>query len=203
MQPSVHFPQMPSFPLDTCRHRNVFDTTARWDSQPCILLSFRCRTASCHKTTYCSNPYFRLDNYPFIASKLNISLVFNQVNLVQMNALQLWEISERMSGCFVRISAETFCVWSSEMVTQQRLGKKNQPTTEKSMRSYAHAHTWCKVCWLFQDTGRAKIRSSRARISWNKTQTQNTIFGETTEAQLPSTQCRNWTWHIHCHQLSL
>jgi len=86
------------------------------------MLSFRCKTGSCHKTTSSSNPYFRLDNYPFTASKLNISLVFIQVHLVQTNALQLWEISERISGCFVGTSEETFCMWSSETVTQQTRG---------------------------------------------------------------------------------
>lgn len=79
------------------------------------MLSLRHKTGSCHKATSSSNP--------FTATKPDISLVFNQVHLVLMNALQLWKASERISGCFVGFSDETFHTWSFETATQQRLGK--------------------------------------------------------------------------------
>lgn len=105
------------------------------------MLSFRHKTVLCHKTTSSSNPYFRLDNYPFIASKLNICLVFNQVHSVQTNAPQLWAISERISGWFVAISEETFCMWPFETGHTEKLrGKKPSKIHED-----IYAHMWCSV----------------------------------------------------------
>ena len=47
------------------------------------------------------------------------------------------------------------------------------------------------VGYLKTQGGERSGLANRARISWRKTQTLHTTFGETTETQLPSTQCRN------------
>lgn len=79
---------------------------------------------------------------------------------------------------------------------------ESQNTKGKSTGGYVHTHTGCKVCWLFQSSGRAGIRPYIAKISWRKTQTLHTEFGETTESQLPRTKCTKQTPHTCYHQLS-
>lgn len=154
------------------------------------MLSFRHKTGSCHKTTSSANP--------FTATKLDISLVFSQVQLVLMNALQLWKVSERISSCFVGISDETFHVWSIETPTQQRLGK---PKHKRKVHWGLCTHTQdprCVGCFKAQG-GQGSGLAKRAKISWGKTQTLDTALGETTEPRLPRTQCTNWTLHTHYH----
>lgn len=144
---------MSSFPLDTCKLRNVCDTTARWVPQPHILLmlSFRHKTGSCHKTTSSSNP--------FTATKLDISLVFNQVQLVLTNALQLWKVSERISSCFAGVSDETFHMWN--VLWDSHTAKAGKAKTQKES-------PWGAMYTLIQDArcvgcfkGKARIRSSK------------------------------------------